>query len=198
MKNVVSRLALMACLVTCLGFVSCTECDETAKKAAEVATKNKAACQKSVDAMNTGNLALLDSVFDPSFVEHTPDPMIEEKGIAGLKKSYEMMRSAYPDVKIEVVNTAAEGDMVFMHQTFIGTNTGPMGPMPPTGKAVKADGVDVFKLKDGKIVEHWGIYDTMTMMSQMGMTVVPMPADSSAAMMEGGDHAGHDHEGHSH
>lgn len=172
-------LMMLAALLA-LGLSSC---DNAAQKAADLAAKNKAVCMKSVDAMNNNNLAILDSIFDPKYVEHTPDPMVTDSGIAGLKQGYQMMIGAYPDVKIIVNNVAAEGDLVIIHQTFTGTNTGPMGEMPATGKAVKADGVDVFKCKEGKITEHWAVYDSFSMMLQLGMTVVPMdamPADSAA------------------
>lgn len=192
MKKVFSSLALAASFAACLNFVSCTKCDDTAKAAADLATKNKAVCQLTVDALNTGKLELLDSAFATDFVEHTPDPMIETTGIAALKEGYNMMRTAYPDVKIVVMNTVAEGDKVIIHQTFTGTNSGPMGPVPPTGKPVKADGVDVFTVKNGKITEHWAVYDSYTMMTQLGMEMVPVAGDSAAAV-PADEHAGHGH-----
>jgi steroid delta-isomerase-like uncharacterized protein len=164
-----SLIYLSLAIAIAFGLTACNKCDDTAKAAIDLATKNKAVAQKTVDAMNTGNLALLDSAFIPNFVEHTPDPMIEAKGIEGLKEGYSMMRTAFPDVKIEVLSMVAEGDKVMIHQTFIGTNTAAWGPMPATGKAVKADGVDIFTLKDGKITEHWAVYDAMKMMEQMGL-----------------------------
>ncbi len=181
MKRSYAILVLLAAIVMGSQLTSCTKCDDTAQKAAELATQNKAICQKSVDAMNNNNLALLDSIFVADYIEHTPDPSVQATGLAGLKESYQMMLTAYPDVKIEVLSTVAEGDKVVLHMRFAGTNTGPMGPMPATGKPVKADGVEIFVVKNGKITEHWAVYDSMTMMMQMGFEVVPAAADSAAS-----------------
>ncbi len=180
MKKHLSILALVATLA--MG-ISLAGCNDAAQKAAEIAVNNKAICRKTVNAMNDGKLEVLDSVFAPDFIEHTPDPSVEGTGIAALKASYVMMRTAFPDVHVEVNTACAEGDRVIIHQTFNGTNTGEMAGMPATGKVVKADAVDVFVLKDGKITEHWAVYDGMGMMMQMGFMMVPegaMPMDSAS------------------
>jgi len=189
MKHSLIYLSLAIALV--FGLTACNKCDDQAKAALDLAAKNKAVAQKTVDAMNTGNLALLDSAFAADYVEHSPDPMTEAKGIAGLKEGYTMMRTAYPDVKIIVVNMVAEGDKVIIHQTFTGTNTGAMGPMPATGKQVNADGVDILTLKDGKITEHWAVYDAMKMMEQLGMMPEMGGAPMDSMAMDSAAHAGH-------
>lgn len=181
MKKILPTLALAAMLGLCAQF---TACKDARAELAELAVANKATCRKSINAMNTGDLSVLDSIFAADYIEHSPDPMVEAKGIAGLKESYTMMRTAFPDVKVEVINSASEGDRVMIHQTITGTNTGMWGPMTATGKAVKADGVDIFAVKDGKITEHWAVYDAATMMEQLGYQMVPpgaAPADSAAA-----------------
>jgi steroid delta-isomerase-like uncharacterized protein len=185
MKKLYSTLLLAGVFAMSLTF---TACDDAAKKAAELAEKNKAVCMKTVDVMNDGKVEMLDSLFAADYVEHTPDPNVTTTGLAAVKDGYAMMRSAFPDVKLIVINAVAEGDKVVIHQTFTGTNTGDaMGPA--TGKAVKADGVDIFIVKNGKITEHWAVYDSMTMMGQLGMQMVPagaaMPGDST--MVAGGD-----------
>jgi steroid delta-isomerase-like uncharacterized protein len=180
MKKIYGLLALVAVLAMGLPF---TSCKNATQEAAELSIKNKAICRKTITAMNNGDLTLLDTAFAADYVEHSPDPMATSKGLPALKEMYTMMRTAFPDIKIEVINAVAEGDHVIIHQTLTGTNTGSMGGMPATGKAVKADGVDMFIVKDGKIVEHWAVYDSMTMMTQMGMAMAPeaaaAPADST-------------------
>lgn len=89
-------------------------------------------------------------------------------------------RTAFPDVKITVDYTAAEGDIVFSHWTATGTNTGNLGTMPPTGKSVTVEGYELNKLKDGKISEHRGMYDQMSFMMQLGL--MPMPGAESKDM----------------
>jgi steroid delta-isomerase-like uncharacterized protein len=171
-------------VLTILGMsLQFTACNDARLKLAELAVANKATCRKTVEAMNTGDLSVLDSVMAPDFIEHTPDESVEGTGVPAMKESYKMMRTAFPDVHIEVINATAEGDRVMIHQTFTGTNTGLFGGMPPTGKAVKCDVVDIFAVKDGKITEHWMIYDGLGMMMQLGFDLVPasMARDSAEA-----------------
>ncbi len=180
MKKHFSLPLLLAILGMSLQF---TACNDARLKLAEQAVANKATCRKTVEAMNTGDLSVLDSVMAPDYIEHTPDESVEGTGIAALKESYTIMRTAFPDVHVEVINATAEGDRVMIHQTFTGTNTGLFAGMPPTGKAVKSDAVDIFAVKDGKITEHWAVYDGMGMMIQLGFEMVPITQsrDSAAA-----------------
>lgn len=133
---------------------------------------NKETMQKIFDALNGNTPDALDNLIVTDFIEHTPDPMVEGTGRDALKKAFAMYHQAYPDLKITVNWMVAEGDMVVAHYTWSGTNTGAMGPMPATGKAVNVDGVDIARFKDGKGVEHWGYFDMQKMMEQLGM----MPA----------------------
>ena len=75
-------------------------------------------------------------------------------------------------MKFEVLNTAASGDLVFVHYRFTGTNSGPLMGMPATGKKVDYTGVDLVRIKDGVATEHWDYGDNITYMKQMGL----MPA----------------------
>jgi hypothetical protein len=62
-----------------------------------------------------------------------------------------------------------DGDWVTGVAMVNGTNDGAMGDMPATGKAWEATSIDVVRFENGKIVEHWGVFDAMSMMSQLGM-----------------------------
>jgi predicted ester cyclase len=77
-------------------------------------------------------------------------------------------------MKMTVLSSAMEGDMLFVHFNQKGTNSGAMGPdMPATGKAIDVSGVDIIRFANGKAVEHWGYWDETTMMQQLGLAPAP-------------------------
>jgi len=57
--------------------------------------------------------------------------------------------------------------------TVTGTNTGPMGDLPPTGKKVRFSGVTIFRVVNGKFVEKWTYYNELTILRQLGYTITP-------------------------
>ena len=117
-----------------------------------------------------GDWAAIEQIIDPSFTDH--GPMIPEGANSNrdsLMKYLKMTKEGYPDLKFEVLHTAADGDMVFVHYRFTGTNTGPFMGMPATNKKIDYTGVDLLRIKDGKAVEHWDYADNVTYMKQMGM-----------------------------
>ncbi len=175
MKN--TSLVLGAGVLICTFLMSCST--QTNKVVEDQSSTNKAAMSKIYEAFNSGNTADLGNIVDANVIEHSPDPNIQETGLEGLKKSIDMYRSSFPDLKMNVLSMTAEGDVVTTHFNMSGTNSGPMGEMPPTNKALSVDGVDIIKFKDGKAVEHWGYYEEMKMMEQLGLMQEPagMPMD---------------------
>ena len=116
----------------------------------------------------TGDLAGLENYVHQELIEHTPDPLIVPTGIEGVKELIQINRTAFPDLRMKVYNISAEGDMVYSHFNFKGTNTGMIRESHPTMKQIDIDGVDVMRIKDGKISEHWGYWDTMKFLNQLG------------------------------
>ena len=182
MKNKI--LFLGAGLFACTILFSCSNPAEQAKK--DNTEINKTAMTQIYSAFNTGNTADLANVVQADVVEHTPDPNIKETGIEGVKKAIEMYRSSFPDLKMEVLSMTAEGDVVTTQYKMTGTNTGAMGEMPATNRAMDIAGVDIIKFKDGKATEHWGYSEEMKMMEQMGMMHDPagMPMDPASEEVE--------------
>jgi steroid delta-isomerase-like uncharacterized protein len=115
-----------------------------------------------------GDTAYLRAFTDPNYVEHNPAPN-QQPGVDGLVKMVVEWRNAFPDMKISVDDVIASGDRVCVRSTMNGTNTGPMMGQPATGKPISVEGIDIVRIKDGKQVEHWGQFDTMKMLQQMGM-----------------------------
>ncbi len=71
----------------------------------------------------------------------------------------------------------AEGDKVVSRGSWTGTHTGPLGNIPPTGKKVMVSGIDIIRVANGKIVEHWEATDSLGLLPQLGL--IPGPAASA-------------------
>jgi Predicted ester cyclase len=108
------------------------------------------------------------------FVDHSPPP-----GTSGDKAStvafLKQMFTNMPDMHAEVIRTVASGGKVAVHARYTSTDQGGFMPgMPPTGKQITMDGIDLSEIdEDGKHVSHYGIQDTMAAMIQLGLMSPP-------------------------
>jgi steroid delta-isomerase-like uncharacterized protein len=144
--------------------------NSTSNSMSDQSAANKAKTQQFYDeVINAHNTAMIDSFCTADFVDHNPDQGHSGKGIDDLKAQFTQMFTAFPDAKMNVDFIVAKGDTVVSHVTLSGTNTGSMGTMPATNKSFKITGIDIIVVKDGKATERWGEFDTMSMMSQLGM-----------------------------
>jgi predicted ester cyclase len=119
------------------------------------------------------NLAVLEELMGDPYVSHDlpSDP-------AALKRFIDGFHLAFPDGQIIIEQMIAEGDTVALHATFHGTQTGQFQDIPPTGKAVTVPAQDMYRLSEGKIVEHWGGPNQLSLLQQLGV-LPPMGQTSS-------------------
>lgn len=117
------------------------------------------------------NLAALDELFSPDFVDHSGPPDLQ--GLEGARRFFTMMFAAFPDMHFTIRQQIAEGDKVLTYKTFHGTHLGPFMGTPATGKSVTIDVMDILTVRDGKITEHWTVSDMLGMLQQIG--AVPGP-----------------------
>ena len=87
-----------------------------------------------------------------------------------------MFRQAFPDSYFTVEDMVAEGDKVATRKTFHGTHQGEFMGIPPTGQQVSTGLIDVVRIVDGKVVEHWSMGDNLGLMQQLGVIPAPEPA----------------------
>ena len=136
--------------------------------------QNKALARKLVEeVINQGNISEIDELLIPNFVEHEELPPGIPPGREAPKALFTMLRSAFPDIKATIEHLIAEGDEVVLHMTWTGTHKGEFMGIPPTGKSISINVIDILGIAEGKFVEHWGVMDSMAMMQQLG--VVPAP-----------------------
>jgi predicted ester cyclase len=88
---------------------------------------------------------------------------------AGFRDAAVMIRSAFPDWRSEVHLLVAEGDYVVERFTASGTHRGEFMGAAPTGRTVAMPGINIFRLRDGKIVERWGSVDVLGFLTQLGV-----------------------------
>ena len=79
-----------------------------------------------------------------------------------------MIRNGFPDIHMTAEDFVAEGDKVASRFEAQGTHNVEFSGVPATGKAVTVSGINIMRIADGKIVEHWVQYDVMGMMQQIG------------------------------
>ncbi len=120
------------------------------------------------DVINKGDLPALEKIFSEDFTDHYASPDIP-KGIGGFKQFLTTVATAYPDIQAKIEDIIAEDDKVVVRLSFNGTQTGTlMGNIPPSGKHVDWTGIDIFRLRDGKITDRWSQRDLLKMLIQLG------------------------------
>ena len=122
------------------------------------------------EVMNAHNLAKIKSFCTTDFTDHNPNPGYSGNGLDDLTANLNEFLIAFPDLHVNADFMVAEEDIVTAYLTLTGTNTGPFGNMPATNKSIKFNGIDIVHIKDGKATERWGVFDNLSMMTQLGIT----------------------------
>jgi steroid delta-isomerase-like uncharacterized protein len=128
---------------------------------------NKAIVQKLYDVISSNELDGLDALIAVDLVDHSPSPGAAP-GLAGTKQTLGMFHAVFSDLQVTAKDMIADGDKVVVRLTMNGTNTGEFMGLPPTGKQVTMNGIEMFRLADSKIVERWAEFDMMSLMQQLG------------------------------
>ena len=116
------------------------------------------------------NIAFAEEWLADDFVEHQvfPGTTPDKKGAID---SYRIFFEASPDMRAEIEDAVAVGNMVALRITYSGTDKGGfIYGMPATGKEYAMDAMYFVRFHDdGKIAEHWGVVDTIAAMGQLGL-----------------------------
>jgi steroid delta-isomerase-like uncharacterized protein len=134
---------------------------------------NKTTFRHLVDELiNNKNYEVIDELFAPDFVEHEEIPGID-LGREGLRQAFQMFHIAFPDLQVTIQDILADGDKVVARERWTGTHQGEFMGMPATGKQVDFSVIDIVRLAEGKLVEHWAVSDMLVLMTQLG--AIPEP-----------------------
>ena len=132
----------------------------------------KALADKSIEVWNGGSLSLFDEILSSEYVYHGNDA-IDIIGIDASKERVTSIRTSFPDFKVTLNELIITGDKGVVRWTMTGTNTGPFGELPPTGKKISVSGVNISHVVDGKISENWQFYNQALFYTQLGFTLTP-------------------------
>jgi steroid delta-isomerase-like uncharacterized protein len=132
---------------------------------------HEATMRRLYDLINAGDVDGFDQVLAADFIEHEETP-----GLAptreGVMEFFRMYIAAFPDLRFDPEDMLSSGDKVVTRARATGTHEGEFMGMPPTGKRVDAQLIDIVRFgDDGLAHEHWGVFDALAMMQQLG--VVP-------------------------
>jgi len=118
---------------------------------------------------SVGDLTAADRYLTDDFLNHDP-PFGGDPSREGMRDAGAMFRAAFPDWHSDVALLVAEGDLVVEVFTASGTHTGAdlMG-VAASGRAVVLRGINVFRVRNGQIVERWGRLDELGMLQQLGL-----------------------------
>ncbi len=140
--------------------------------------KSKALNRRYVEeVINQGNLDAIDELCDPGVVDYAA-PRGFSAGREGAKQFPTMTRSAFPDLRFTIEDMIAGGDKVVVRGVWSGTHEGAFMGIPATGRRVTVTQIDITRVADGRMVEHWGQFDALGLMQQLG--VVPPPEQTGA------------------
>lgn len=118
------------------------------------------------------NVDLIDELFSEDFVEHEEFPGLPP-GREAVRYFTKAMLQAFPDLSVEVEDLIAHDDKVVARLRFSGTHQDEFMGIPATGNKIDFAAIDVLAWRDGKATDHWGVSDTLTMMTQLGVVEPP-------------------------
>jgi len=137
---------------------------------------NKNLVRTFADAGNGNDLEAFDALLAPDFVRHCEaTPEVNVTSCEDFKEFYRETAKTFPDQRMTLDRLVAEGDRVAFWGTFSGTQEGPMGPFPPTGKRLVSEIGGVFRIEAGRIAELWVTWDNLSGLAQLGLFPPPEP-----------------------
>ena len=114
---------------------------------------------------NNGDLEGLDAFVATDIIEHQDGAT---SGIDGLHALITELRTQFSDLHLEIQDAATSGDTVWFRIRATGTNDGPIWGRPATGRPIDITVMDVMRVADGRMVEHWGVADRLAVLKQIG------------------------------
>lgn len=100
------------------------------------------------------------------YIQHNP---LVQQGSAGFKQFFADWFSAVPDWNYNLAKIVAEGDTVWVYGTYSGTQKSDWLGIPASNKSYSITAVDIFRIQDGKLAEHWDVVDVYGLFRQLGV-----------------------------
>lgn len=116
---------------------------------------------------NGGDMAAFEELTTPEFSYHLGgQPALDREG---MRRFLAMTRAAFPDWQVEPAEVVAEADSVVVRWYGEATHQGPFHGIPPTGRKISVGGINLYKVRGGKVATEWEQTDTLNMLRQLGV-----------------------------
>ncbi len=112
------------------------------------------------------DLTHLHQYMQDGYIQHNP---LVPQGAVGFKTFFADWFKAVPDWQYTMTKIVAEGDTVWAYGTYSGTQKGDWLGIPATNKPYSIHAVDIFRIENGKLAEHWDVLDTYGLFKQLGV-----------------------------
>jgi steroid delta-isomerase-like uncharacterized protein len=124
------------------------------------------------DYYNNRRLEMIDEMFSPSYVHHTPEVPEGKMSYEEYREHMLLLSRAFPHMKVVIEDQVAENDKVTTRFTMYGTQEGDLPSIPSEGREIKVPVMTILKVREGKIQEGWELYDSLDMAIQLGVAQV--------------------------
>ena len=126
-------------------------------------------------ALRSADTGVIGTIIDDHFVNHGPIgagvPM--SSGRAGISDDVTSLHRAFPDIDVIVADMFAEHDKVVTRVIARGTHLGPLPHILPTARRTAVMGHEIWRVANGRILEHWGRFEDLDLLQQLGVLATP-------------------------
>jgi predicted ester cyclase len=126
-----------------------------------------------LEVINNNKFELIDELYATNYVEHTPQPGVPPTR-EGFKQTAIALKEAFPDLHYTIDDVVEGGDRIVHRLTASGTMKGEFAGMPPTGKYATWTEIHIGRVANGRLTEHWGVIDQLSMLIQLGVIESPV------------------------
>ena len=134
-----------------------------------MSTENKSLVRRFlVEGIERGDPAAFDELLAPEVLDHAAAPGLPP-GREGWQRNRAIMATGFPDLRFAIEDLLADGDKVIARTAFMGTHRGDFFGLPATARPVTVSSIHIFRIDDGRIVEHWANSDDLEMLRQLGV-----------------------------
>ena len=162
-----SNKIIVALLIILCGYSAASQVRDEGVTSKDGLSRNKALAIRFCDeVINKQRVDLIDSLIAPDYIEHQADRHYLNTRY-GLKRGLRNFLHAFPDVHVKINFVTEDNNLVTTQYTITGTHTGRMYQHRATNRKIHLDGVDVIRIENGKLKEHWGYMEEAKLLRQL-------------------------------
>ena len=139
------------------------------------AENNEALLRRWIDAYNDRDKQAEADARAPGYLAHAPGVPEPLDADAWAEFIFDVFAGAFPDLRLTIERICAGDDMVAARMAFRGTHRGEFQGLPPTNREVSFTSVEINRIENGKVAEHWFDFDQGKLFEQLGLKVIPGP-----------------------